>query len=121
LKTYRQKREPKLSKDQTMNRTKEQVRKAVFGKLKTLRRKLHAQGVACTYARSVLSHDNGGAGFKITYRASDNGDSTLLPELTVRTAEGVQTFDQSTFDQGLGRIKELFHDGTGGQDENRQG
>jgi hypothetical protein len=90
-----------------MTRTKEQLRKAVFAKLQGLRRKLLARGVPCTYARSVLAHDNGGSGFTITCGVA-GGQATLLPQIVVRTAEGTQSYDHLTFDQGLDRLKELF-------------
>lgn len=89
-----------------MTRTKEQLRKAIFGKLQGLRRKLNSHGVPCTYARSVLSHASGDIGFKITCRVADDG-ATLLPQVSVRTAAGTQTFDHLAFDQGLARIQEL--------------
>lgn len=98
-----------------MTRTKEQLRKAVFGKLQAVRRKLHAQGVPCTYARSVLSHENGDTGFTVTCRLAGD-QATLLPQVSVRTAEGTQTFDHPAFDQALARLKELFqarHAGNG--------
>jgi hypothetical protein len=90
-----------------MSRTKEQVRKAIFGNLHSLSRKLHAQGVPCTYARSILSHDNDGTGFTITYRLADD-QTTLLPQISIRTAEGTQNFDHLNYEQGLARIEELF-------------
>jgi hypothetical protein len=96
-----------------MTRTKEQLRKAVFGKLQSLRRKLLARGVLCTYARSVLSHENGDTSFTITCRLADD-QATLLPQVVVRTAEGTQTFDHLAFDQGLTRLQELFRDQGGG-------
>jgi hypothetical protein len=92
-----------------MTRTKEQLRKAVFGKLQSLRRKLLARGVPCTYARSVLSHQNGDTGFTITYRLADD-EATPLPQIVVHTAEGTQTFDHLIFEQGLARLKEFFRD-----------
>lgn len=100
-----------------MTRTKEQLRKGIFSKLRGLRQKLHAHGIPCTYARSVLSHDNGGTGFTITCRVADD-DATLLPQIAVRTAEGTQTFDHLTFDLGLARLKEIVQAqaGTNGQD-----
>jgi hypothetical protein len=99
-----------------MTRTNEQLRKAVFGKLQGLRRKLHAHGVPCTYARSVLSHENGDTGFTINCRLADD-QTTLLPQIVVRTAEGTQTFDHLAFDQGLARLKELFRDQGGGNSD----
>lgn len=96
-----------------MTRTKEQFRKAVFGKLQSLLRKLHARGVPCTYARSVLSHENGDTGFTVTCRLADD-QATLLPQVSVRTAEGTQTFDHLAFDQGLARLQELFQARHGG-------
>lgn len=95
-----------------MTRTKEQHRKAVFAKLQGLRRKLLARGVPCTYARSLLSHENGCTAFTITCRLADD-QTTLLPQVVVRTAEGTQTFDHLAFDQGLARLNELFQ-GQGG-------
>ncbi len=87
-----------------MNSVKEQVRKAIFGKLKNLRRKLNSQGVPCAYSRSVLS----GTGFKITYQPGNNGDAALLPQISIRTGEAVEDFDASNFEQGLSRVRELF-------------
>ena len=66
-----------------MNSAKETVRKAIFGKLRSLRRKLNAQGVPCAYSRSVLS----GPGFKITYQPGNNGDASLLPTVSIRTGD----------------------------------
>ena len=86
-----------------MNSAKETVRKAIFGKLRSLRRKLNAQGVPCAYSRSVLS----GTGFKITYH--HNGDASLLPTISIRTGEAIEEFDGSNFEQGLTRVRELFH------------
>ena len=86
-----------------MTSTKEQTRKAIFGKLRNLRRKLNSQGVPCTYARSVLSHENGGSGFKITC------DAALLPKISIRTGEAIEEFDDSNFEQGLARLREAFH------------
>lgn len=102
-----------------MARTKEQVRKAVFGKLRSLRRKLHAQGVPCVHARSVLTHDDGTSGFAVTYKATgDNGDMNLLPHVSIRTAEGTEDFDYLTFGQGMARIRQLFqaHNGVATSD-----
>ena len=47
------------------------------------------------------------------------GDTTLLPELHIRTVEGAETFDHLTFDQGIARLQELFQaqDSTSGQDD----
>jgi hypothetical protein len=86
-----------------MNNAKETIRKAIFGKLRNLRRKLTSQGIPCTYARSILSHENGGSGFKITC------DAALLPQISVRNGEGIEEFDASNFEQGLSRLRELFH------------
>ena len=91
-----------------MRSDKEKVRKAIFGKLRNLRRKLNAQGIPCVYARMVLSHDTGEIGFKITYEASDNGDATLRPELSIRTGRIIEKFDSTNFEQGLARVRELF-------------
>ena len=92
-----------------MTRTKEQLRKAVFGKLRSLRRKLHAQGVSCVQSRSALTRDDGTSGFTITYEASrDNGGMALLPHISIRTAEGTQDFDYLDFGQGIARIRQLF-------------
>ncbi len=104
-----------------MTRTKEQFRKAVFGKLQGLRRKLQARGVPCTYARSVLSHEGGGSGFTITCLLADD-QATLLPQISVRTTEGTQTFDHLALEQGLARLKELFQGQGGGgpQDHDAQ-
>ena len=88
-----------------MTSNKEQTRKAVFGKLRSLRRKLNSQGVPCAYSRSVLS----GTGFKITYRPGNNGDASLLPSISVRNGDAVEEFDATTFKQGLARVQELFH------------
>lgn len=92
-----------------MNSAKEQIRKAIFGKLRNLRRKLNSQGVSCAYSRSVLSHENGGSGFKITYQPGNNGDAALLPQISIRTGEAIEEFDGSNFEQGLARVRELFH------------
>lgn len=86
-----------------MTSTKEQNRKAIFGKLRNLRRKLNRQGVPCDYARSVLSHENGVGGFKITC------DASLLPRISVRNGEAIEEFDDSNFEQGLTRVRALFH------------
>ena len=86
-----------------MTSTKEQTRKAIFGKLRNLRRKLNRQGVPCDYARSVLSHQNGGSGFKITC------DAALLPQISIRTGEAIEDFGDTNFEQGLTRVRELFH------------
>lgn len=92
-----------------MTRSKEQLRKAVFAKLRGLRRKLLARGVPCTYARSVLSHQNSDTGFTITCRLADD-QATPLPQIVVHTAEGTQTFDHLAFEQGIARLQELFRD-----------
>jgi hypothetical protein len=87
----------------------EKIRKAIFAKLRELRRKLAAQGIPCLYARSVLSHDDGDNNFKITYQATgNNGDTSLLPQLTIRTGDTIEEFDNANFEQGLIRIRELF-------------
>lgn len=99
-----------------MNRTKEQTRKAVFGKLQSLRRKLLACGIPCHYARSVLSHKDGGSGFTISCRVADD-QATVLPQVSVRTPEGTQEFDHLTIDQGLARLKQLFQTGGGTSDQ----
>jgi hypothetical protein len=85
-----------------MTSTKEQTRKAIFGKLRSLRRKLNSQGIPCAYSRSVLSHENGSSGFKIIC------DAALLPQISVRTGEAVEEFDASNIEQGLARVRELF-------------
>ena len=82
---------------------KERLRKAVFGKLRTLRRKLNQQGIPCDYSRSVLSHDAGMFGFRI---ACDG--STVLPHLSVRVGTDVETFEGANFETGLTRLRELF-------------
>lgn len=92
-----------------MTSAKEQIRKAIFGKLRNLRRKLNSQGVPCTYARSVLSHENGGSGFKVSYQPGNNGDAALVVQISVRTGEAIEEFDDSNFEQGLARVRELFH------------
>ena len=92
-----------------MSSNKEQLRKAVFGRLRSLRRKLSAQGIPCAYARSVLSHDDGENGYRITYHVGNNGDATLLPQISIRTGEAIEEFDSTNFEQGLGRLRELFH------------
>jgi len=86
-----------------MTSEKEKIRKAVYGKLETLRRKLTAQGIPCTYSRSILSHDNGGTGFSITFQAGENG---LRPTISIRNGEATEEFDN--IEQGLARIKERF-------------
>lgn len=92
-----------------MNRAKEQVRKAIFSKLRGLRQKLNTQGIPCVYARSVLSHVNGVTGFTITVEAAgSNGDTTLLPRLSVRNGENVEEFEGSSFEMGLVRVREMF-------------
>ena len=83
-----------------MNSQKEQVRKAIFGKLRNLRRKLSSQGVPSEYARSVLSHGNGVTGFKIVC------DASLLPQISINTGDAVEEF--TNIEQGLARVKELF-------------
>ena len=91
-----------------MTSTKEQTRKAIFGRLRSLRRKLNFQGIPCAYSRSVLSHENGGSGFKITCQPGNNGDASLLATISIRTGEAVEEFDASNFEQGLSRVRELF-------------
>jgi hypothetical protein len=95
-----------------MTSEKERIRKAIFGKLRTVRRKLNAQGVPCTYSRSVLSHESGGNGFTIT---CTNGDAIPLTTISIRTGEGVEDFDAAQFEQGLARVRQLFQNqgGTG--------
>src|SRR5262249_53570009 len=90
-------------KDDNMTSTKEQTRKAIFGKLRSLRRKLNRQGVPCDYARSVLSHESGVGGFKITC------DASLLTRISVQNGEAIEEYDASNFEQGLARVRELFH------------
>ena len=85
-----------------MNSVKEQIRKAIFGKLRNLRRKLNSLGVPCTYSRSVLSHANGNSGFKITC------DASLFPRISVRNGEAIEEFDATISEQGLARVRELF-------------
>jgi len=92
-----------------MTSVKETIRKAIFGRLRCLRRKLNAQGVPCGYRRSVLSHDNGGTGFKITIQPGNNGDATLLPQISIRTGEAIEEFDHANFEQGMARVVQLFH------------
>ena len=87
-----------------MNSQKEQVRKAIFGKLRNLRRKLTSQGIPCEYARSVLH----GSGFRITYQPGNNGDVSLLPKISICNGEAVEEFDATNFKTGLARVKELF-------------
>ena len=94
-----------------MHAENERRRKAIFGKLRTLRRKLNAQGIPCSYARSVLSHDDAETAFKITCEASSNGQTTILPRLTLRTGRIVESFDETNFDLGLARLKERFSQG----------
>lgn len=88
-----------------MTSEKERIRKAIFGKLRSLRRKLNAQGVPCTYSRSVLSHKSGSNGFTIT---CTNGDATLLTIISIRTGEGIEDFDAAHCEQGLARVRQLF-------------
>jgi hypothetical protein len=83
-----------------MNSVREKVRKSIFGKLRSLRRKLASQGVPCAYSRSVLSHENGGTGFKITC------DASLLPQVSINTGDGIEEFNN--VEQGLARVRELF-------------
>ena len=59
-----------------MNRGKEQVRKAIFGKLLNLRRKPISVGVQRAYSRPVLS----GIGFKITCQPGNSGDGSVGTE-----------------------------------------
>lgn len=93
-----------------MNSVKERVRKAIFAKLRNLRRKMNAQGIPVTYSRSTLSHEDGDNGFKITFQAvGTNGDMSLLPKLSLRTGESIEEFDSTNFDQGIARVKQMFH------------
>ena len=93
-----------------MSSVNEKVRKAAFSKLRSLRRKLNAQGVPCTYSRSVLSHQDEDNAFKITILANgNNGDTSLLPSVSIRTGESVEEFDHAAFEQGIVRIKEVFY------------
>jgi hypothetical protein len=87
-----------------MNSVKEKVRKSIFGKLRSLRNKLNAHGIPCSYSRSVVS----GAGFTITYQLSDNGGASLSPKISIRTGEIIEDFDATTFETGLARVRELF-------------
>lgn len=86
-----------------MSNERERVRKAIFGKLRTLRQKLYEQGIPCDYSRSVLSHDAGTFGFRITCDGL-----TMLPHLSLRVGTDVETFDESNFESGLARLRELF-------------
>jgi hypothetical protein len=83
-----------------MNSVREKVRKSIFGKLRSLRKKLNSQGVPCCYSRSVLSHENGGTGFKITC------DASLLAQISINTGDGIEEF--TNVEQGLARVQELF-------------
>jgi hypothetical protein len=87
-----------------MNSQKEQVRKAIFGKLRNLRKKLNSQGVPCAYSRSVLS----GTGFKITFQPGNNGEVSLQPKISIRNGDGIEEFDGTNFEAGLARVRELF-------------
>ena len=91
-----------------MTSVKDQVRKAIFGKLRNLRRKLNSQGVPCAYARSVLSHENGGSAFKIACQPGNNGDASLLATISIRTGDAVEEYDGTNVEQGLARVRELF-------------
>jgi hypothetical protein len=91
-----------------MSSEKERIRKAIFGKLRTLRRKLNSHGVPCDYSRSVLSHENGSGGFRITCHSDSNGDVTVFPKISIRTDQAIEEFDATTFEQGLARVRELF-------------
>ena len=87
-----------------MTSQKEQVRKAIFGKLRNLQQMLNAKGVPCAYSRSVLS----GSGFRITYQPRNNGDVSPQPKISIRNGEAVEEFDATNFEAGLARILELF-------------
>jgi hypothetical protein len=87
-----------------MNGEKERVRKVIFGKLRTLRRKMNDQGIPCSYARSALSHDTDEIGFKITFGT----DGDMLPRLSLRTGTTVEEFDEASFEAGLARLREAF-------------
>lgn len=91
-----------------MSSEKERIRKAIFGKLRSLRRQLINQGIPCNYARSVLSHDAAESGFKITLEANTNGHTTLVPRLSLRTGTIVETFDETNFQHGIARLREAF-------------
>lgn len=88
-----------------MNSDNERLRKAIFGKLRTLRRKLNAQGIPCDDARSVLSHDMAEVGFRITCEATD---TAILATLSLRIGTTVETFDETSFEQGFARLREAF-------------
>lgn len=92
-----------------MSSEKERIRKAIFGKLRTLRRKLNEKGIPFTYACSVLSHDAAEVGFKITVEPSNNGHPAMLPRLSLRRGGIVETFDETNFDDGLARLRDAFH------------
>ena len=94
-----------ITKGNKMNSENERRRKAIFGKLRTLRRKLNAQGIPCTYTRSVLSHEEAEVGFKITCEAND---TAILPRLSLRTGRIVESFDEENFEHGLGRLRETL-------------
>jgi hypothetical protein len=91
-----------------MNTEKERIRKAIYGKLRTLHRKLAAAGISCRYTRSVLSHDADDVSFKITCQPSNDGDLTVLPRLSVRSGDTVETFDESNIEDGLVRLREVL-------------
>jgi hypothetical protein len=88
-----------------MNSQNERLRKAIFGKLRTLRRKLNAQGIPCDYARSVLSHDKAEVGFRITCEATD---TAILATLSLRIGTTVENFDEANFEHGLARVREAL-------------
>ena len=44
-----------------------------------------------------------GSGFKVTC------DASLLPRISVRIGDAIEEFDATNFEQGLGRVRELFH------------
>jgi hypothetical protein len=92
-----------------MHSSKETIRKAIFGRLRCLKKKLNSHGIPCAYARSILSHDSGNAGFKITFQPGTNGDATLLPQISIRMGKTIEEFDGTNFEQGLARVIELFH------------
>jgi hypothetical protein len=56
----------------------------------------------------VLSHDEAEFAFKITCEAGSNGDTTILPRLTIRTGLIVEEFNAPTFEDGLARLQERF-------------
>jgi hypothetical protein len=88
-----------------MNSERERLRKAIFGKLRTLCRKLNAQGIPCQYGRSVLSHEEGEVGFRITCETTD---TAILPRLSLRIGTTVESFDETNFERGLARVREAL-------------